>query len=91
MATQRLTARAILTVPCFQGFVGAGRVVAYAHAMGQSPTSPVPTSLKPASKPMPKGWSDDVHVSERRTDSPRRDWGLNANPRNRLTVNRTVA
>lgn len=89
MALQRLTARAILTAPCLQGFVGAGRVVAYAHAMG-TPTSPVPTSLEPASKRMPKRESRHERSTERLGDSQRRDWGLNANP-NRLWANRSAA
>ena len=64
MALQHLTARAILTAPLCQGFVGAGRVVV-AHDLGQPTTYPVPTSpTKPASH----------------KDSPRRVWFERMNP-----------
>lgn len=75
MATQRLTARAILTAPRCRGFVGAGRVVSVAQALGQLTAYPVPTSpTKPASH----------------KDSPRRFWFERMNP-NRLRAGRSAA
>lgn len=55
MAQQVLTARANLTASLFQGFVGAGRVVTLAHAMGWLTTYPVPTSPKPRDQKDPSG------------------------------------
>jgi hypothetical protein len=75
MALQLLTARAILTAPLCQGFVGAGRVVSVAHDLGQPTTYLVPTSpTKPASH----------------KDSPRRFWFERMNP-NRLRAGRSAA